>query len=742
MSQSVERLKELLFDSETSALQDLARRLDSIVEGDRRSKEELSRRLDELLQAESQARNALHSRIEGIAELDARSRDELRLKLDEVYTQAGTAEQLTTSVTQIISEVLRRAEVERHAELSQSLAPLLISTIKTELRNSQDQMVEALYPITGRLVKSYVASAIQDLTVQMNRRLEQNALMLRLQSLVTGRSVGELALASSNDFAVSELFLIRRGSGALVAHWPDNGDGTGREHAVSGVLAAVNEFANEAFSATEASLRHVDLGGETVYLRASPIYLLAARCTGQAPEAIAQSVDEALVSAVERQLQIDSISIPGTDTKARATAELADVGHSLASEIASQVNSHRRASAKGAIKFLATLILLPVVGWLAWTLYGQFIVSRTQTTAERVIASDPAMLGYPIGISIGGIGKTVTISGLVPSQRAKSRIVNDLGTQLPASSIVDEMSVVAGSDIVVPDVSPALESVRREIASTRTDIERNELSRTNSRASNRLERAVTDLRSAVEQKPDGIAVESLARITDNLTAARAEINKIASTSTLASLLPKYQDLTKRLHTAADGILLAIGAPDAAHEHSIAGDDTPDASLQKFSAAAEHVAALASTIVAAKYLRPAPVAVPTPPPVAKVQPSPRERLEAFAKAHAIFFSTDLDYRDSEATARWLTELATLAKAAQVTLRLVGYTDETGNNVRNVSLAQQRATKVRDELITRGVSADRILSVGRASALDISDIRGAGTPNRRVEFEIAFEGEAQP
>lgn len=739
MSQSVERLKELLFDSETSALQDLARRLDSIVEGDVRSKEELSRRLDELLHSESHARNALHSRIEDIAELDARSRDELRLKIDEVYTQAGTTEQLTTSVTQIISEVLRRAEVERHAELSQSLAPLLISTIKTELRNSQDQMVEALYPITGRLVKSYVASAIQDLTVQMNRRLEQNALMLRLQSLVTGRSVGELALASSNDFAVSELFLIRRGSGALVAHWPDNGDGTGREHAVSGVLAAVNEFANEAFSATESNLRHVDLGGETVYLRASPIYLLAARCTGQAPEAIAQSVDEALVSAVERQLQIDSISVPGTDTRARATAELADVGHSLASEIASQVNSHRGASAKGAIKFLATLIVLPIAGWLAWTWYGSFVVARARDAAERIIAADPAMLGYPIGISIGGIGETVTISGLVPSQRSKSRIVNDLRAQLPASSIIDEMSVVAGSDIVVPDVSPALESVRREIASTRTDIERNELSRTNSRASNRLERAASDLKSAVEQKPDGIAVESLARIIDDLSAARTDVDKIASTIALPSLLPTYQELTKRLNAAADGILLAIGAPDVTHDHSIVGDDTPDATLQKFAAEAEHVAALASTIAAAKYLRPAPMAVPTPPPAPKVQPSPREQLEAFTKAHAIFFSTDLDYRNTESTTRWLTELATLAKAAQVTLRLVGYTDETGDNVRNVTLAQQRAAKVRGELIARGVSSDRILSVGRASALDISDVRGAGTPNRRVEFEIAFEGE---
>lgn len=728
MSQSVERLKELLFDNETTALQDL------------------SRRVDGLSQSESQARDALQLKIDGIAELDARARDELKLRLDEVYNHAGNTEQLTNSVTQIISEVLRRAEVERHAELSQSLAPLLVSTIKTELRNSQDQMVEALYPITGRLVKAYVASAIQDLTVQMNRRVEQNALMLRLQSLVTGRSVGELAMANSHDFAVTELFLIRRGSGALVAHWPDTG-AAGRAHAVSGVLAAVNEFANEAFSATESSLRHVDLGNEIVYLRASPIYLLAARCSGQAPEAIAQSVDDALVSAVERQLTIDSTSVPGTDTAAVAALELADVGQNLSSAIAEQVNAHRRASSKGAVKFLAAITLIPLAGWFAWSWYGDYIVARTRHAAERIVAADPAMLGYPIGISISGAGKTVTISGLTPSQQAKQRIVTGIKGELPASSVIDEMSVVAGSDLVVPDVKPEIENVRREIAATRSEIERNDLARTNKRASNRLDRAVADLRLAIEQKPDGVALESLTHIADQLTGARSDIDAIDNSRALADLTPVYSTLTTRLGTSAGDILKAIGAPAASDVSSAATDAAaPDAALEQFSAEAERVAALASTIAAAKFLRPPPpppVTVAAPPPkVVAYQPSAREKLEAFARAHAIFFSTDLDYRDANASGRWLNDIAKLTQDAKATLRLVGYTDETGASGRNVELAQQRAAKVRDELIARGIASDRIITVGRASALDLSDVRGTGTPNRRVEFEIAFEGEVQP
>ena len=178
------------------------------------------------------------------------------------------------------------------------MAPLVVTTIKAELKNSQDEMVEALYPITGRLVKAYVASAIKDLTEEMNRRLEQNPVMLRLQSLTTGRSVGELALAGTQDFEILELFLIRRGSGELVAHWPEAA--SGREQLMSGVLAAVNAFANEAFAADEGALRQIDLGEEAVYLRGSQLYLLAAKCSGTAPKGVEQALDDAFLATIEK----------------------------------------------------------------------------------------------------------------------------------------------------------------------------------------------------------------------------------------------------------------------------------------------------------------------------------------------------------------------------------------------------------------------------------------------------------
>ncbi|NOT70043.1 MAG: OmpA family protein [Hyphomicrobium sp.] len=793
MSHSVDRLKELLFESESHALQDLARRIDSVAEGETRTREDLGRRIDSVeatdrllrddlarrfealaanetlsrqdftrrvetvAESEARARDELVRRIDGLASMEAQARDELKSKIEEVYARAGNSERMTASVSEIISEALRRAEVAKHSELSQSIAPLVVTTIKTELRNSQDEMVEALYPITGRLVKSYVASAIKDLTDQMNRRLEQNPLMLRLQSLSTGRSVGELALAGTQDFDVKELYLIRRGSGELVAHWPDKPI-SGREHAMSGVLAAVNEFANDAFSADQASLRQIDLGGEEVYLRGSPIYLLAARCSGQAPKSIEQTLDDAFLNAVEDQHRIDAAPFSAADARNAKSAALASLGTTLKSDVARQLEDLHRPAGKGALKTLAALILLPLFAWLAWGWFSDYRVASVRSTAERIVAADPAMLGYPAQIDVTNSGRSLTISGLTPSLQAKTRIVSDLTRSLPGIALNDRLSVVAGSDITIPDVSPELARVRQDVARSVGELSRATLARTGTRAEWRLTQAAADIShaaAAAQGKPEaGVLKRNLAEaeaILAEMKHLRSSNDGVTDASQGSKSAAAYQTLARRLETLNDDLVQSLGGEARTSSANKAGAVPAgtalalDAAIEQFAADSERVAAVASTLAIAKSLAPVTVVAPpapAPAPTPPAQPTPRERLEAFARSHAVFFAANTDYRNADAATRTLAELAPLIKASNALVRVVGYTDEVGAQNRNAQLAQDRAGKVQQALIALGVPANQLVTVGRANAIDLSDTRGALSPNRRVEFEIGFEGEAQP
>ena len=142
MSIQVSKLKELLFDSEVRALGDLARRVEVVARDGQRRHEDLVREIDRRAEQERRQQGDLDRRIDGL------------------FERAGTDERLKASVATIIDGALVQAEVSRHDQLAQAIAPLVVRTVRTEIRNSQDVLVEALYPMTGRMVKAYVASAM------------------------------------------------------------------------------------------------------------------------------------------------------------------------------------------------------------------------------------------------------------------------------------------------------------------------------------------------------------------------------------------------------------------------------------------------------------------------------------------------------------------------------------------------------------------------------------------------------
>ena len=124
-----------------------------------------------LFDRESKRLDVLTLRLETEAAAVAERHKTLNERLDAVFERAGTEERLLHSVAVIIDGALREAEVTRHEPLSRAIAPLIVQTIKVQLRDSQDEMVDALYPITGRLIKSYVQAEVNKRMIEINAKL-------------------------------------------------------------------------------------------------------------------------------------------------------------------------------------------------------------------------------------------------------------------------------------------------------------------------------------------------------------------------------------------------------------------------------------------------------------------------------------------------------------------------------------------------------------------------------------------
>jgi outer membrane protein OmpA-like peptidoglycan-associated protein len=231
-------------------------------------------------------------------------------RLDSIETQArrvdayvGDKSRLEAAVADILVEAFHKAEVTRHKELASAVAPLVVAAIQSEIRNSKDMMVEALYPITGRLVTAAVANAFRDLADSLNQRIDAmvsaDVWRLRLRALATGRSLAEVALAEADSAKVKRALLLERGSGRVLAAWPRETQGDDHDELTSGLIAAITEFATTVYADRGGELRMLDLGSSHVFLRASARVIAAAEFAGKLSRARERRLDEAFLKIVE-----------------------------------------------------------------------------------------------------------------------------------------------------------------------------------------------------------------------------------------------------------------------------------------------------------------------------------------------------------------------------------------------------------------------------------------------------------
>jgi len=729
MSHGVTRLKELLFDAESQTLS------------------ALQQRVENLASSSNADRDTLRREISALAEREAGLRVSLSQRLDEVFEKAGTLERFQTSVAKVIDKSLRDAEVDRHAQLSSAIAPLVTRTIKTEIHNSRDELVEALYPMTGRMVQAYVASALKDLTNEINRRIGQNPAMLRMRALMTGRSVAELAIADTQKLELEELYLIRRGSGELIARWPQtdiSGVGSNRDQVMSGILTAINEFASEALSGPGSELRQIDLGSDEVYLRASPSHLLAAKCSGTAHASIEKLIDAEFLKCIEGQLGSGAATSSPLPQAAHAT-QLSALAENLQTRIADE-QERLRSSGFNPAKLLFWLVGLIAAGLIAWWAWAELTEYRVRTLANEVIDTSRDLRGYPIRLTIAPYGEALTVAGLTPTRVARDDLLERLRLALPGVIIRDGLSAVPSGDATL---EPEVARLRSELSGLEAKLARDRIAGSTLTALQRLAGLAPDLDRLSTALPEGNrsqAAETVLGISSSVEASSDELRTASQmargTAPFEAVFSKLEAITKRLNRAANDAQSMVDARAPAREPNIipsAVAGTPLAPERRAARQSEAMALeaerLATLILAANQ-----AAALVPPPPELPAKSERERLEDFIGANAIFFSNDTEYRDSTAARAALDELSNLMRGGTLLVRVVGFTDEQGDIDANRRLARARARTVYDDLLRRGVPARRLVAVGRGLGRDLSAAVGALSPNRRVQFEIGFIGEA--
>lgn len=374
-------------------------------------------------------------------------------------------ERFRHSVAEVLADALTDARSADQGRLSRAISPIVAASIKREIVNSKDEMVEALYPITGRLVAASVRNSITKLGEEINERIERmfsfRGMLTRWRAQITGGNTADMILANTQKAVIQRAMIIERGSGVLIGQWQANdpnqqSSGDSDMDLVSGLLSAISSLADEAFGGENTELRTLDLNGSQVALRRSPKYIVALEFTGVLSANERLKLDAAFAECIERLIDRNEAGAFEPFTSLSTSKE---DDHLQDNRDAAQSEPALRKYGKMAIGFA-------VVGLLALSIW-QWVAGRNLETdigkIQAVLNADQSLDGFPIMIeplSDGGL----SIKGLYPMR-------------LNVANIQQRVQSAVGNRTVRFDLKPVadardIDALQREISRLRQGMAR------------------------------------------------------------------------------------------------------------------------------------------------------------------------------------------------------------------------------------------------------------------------------
>lgn len=172
--------------------------------------------------------------------------NEDRKEFDELKQEVFQKERTAARITPIIDEKIE----DLREKFPEYFGDTITQTIKHQIKDSQDEVVDALYPIMGKLIKKAIVAEINKLSEAINQRVKKTfsfrGAFKRVQNKVSGVSDGDAVLQDIFKAQIEEVFVIDKKSGILKGS-QSKGNMADKDM-VSGMLTAIKAFAEDAFS--------------------------------------------------------------------------------------------------------------------------------------------------------------------------------------------------------------------------------------------------------------------------------------------------------------------------------------------------------------------------------------------------------------------------------------------------------------------------------------------------------------
>jgi len=201
-----------------------------------------------------------------------------------------------------VSRVLPQAIIlasGRDEQLAGALTPAVESALQASVKRDPSILANAVFPIIGPAIRKSIAETLSKLVQSLNQTLEHSlslqGLKWRLEAARTGKSFAEVVMAHTLVYRVEQVFLIHRKTGLLLQQITAPHIRSKDADMVSGMLTAIQDFAQDSFRVSAGEALHtMQIGELTVWVELGPLAKLAAVIRGHAPSEFRTVLQSAL----------------------------------------------------------------------------------------------------------------------------------------------------------------------------------------------------------------------------------------------------------------------------------------------------------------------------------------------------------------------------------------------------------------------------------------------------------------
>ncbi len=197
--------------------------------------------------------------------------------------------------------------------------------VEVKMKESQDELLDVIYPVMGKMIRKFVNLQIQTLRESMEERVNSifsfKGLISGFRSKVLGVKESDMMLGGLGSGSIEEVYLIERDSGILLGHYSRSQ--TIDRDVVAGMLTAIKSFVEDAFTKEGEDLEMIEYGTYKIFIQSFHSYYIPIVLNGVLSSGQKELLSSKILDFAEKELKRKELSeLPESENFKMLSAKL------------------------------------------------------------------------------------------------------------------------------------------------------------------------------------------------------------------------------------------------------------------------------------------------------------------------------------------------------------------------------------------------------------------------------------